>query len=52
MGDVRTDDLAARYAKTEPAITGFDGEDLLVHGVTGDYRVPLDGSTPQRAPAP
>ena len=36
------------YEDAEPAITGFDGEALLVHGATGDYRVPLDGSAPTR----
>jgi len=47
MGDVLTDDLALRYAKNPPAITAFDGDDLIVHGTTGDYRVPLDGSAPE-----
>lgn len=49
MGDVRTDDLADRYAASPPSITGFQGDALLVHGVSGDYRVPLDGSAPTRA---
>jgi hypothetical protein len=45
MGDLTTDDLAARYRSEEPRVLGFDGDDLLVHGTTGkDYRVPLDGS--------
>jgi hypothetical protein len=48
MGDIRTDDLADLYEEAEPAITGFDGDALLVHGGTGDYRVPLDGSAPTR----
>ena len=48
MGDVRTDDLTDLYEDAEPAIKGFDGEALLVHGATGDYRVPLDGSAPTR----
>lgn len=49
MGDVRTDHLTDLYRAAEPAITGFDGDDLLVRGATGDYRVPLDGSTPTPA---
>jgi len=48
MGDVLTDDLAVRYAQNPPAVTGFDGDDLLVHGTTGDYRVPLDGGAPEK----
>jgi hypothetical protein len=49
MGDVTSDDLAELYRKGQPAILGFDGEDLLVHGATGqDYRIPLDGSRPER----
>jgi hypothetical protein len=49
MGDVRTDDLTDLYEEAEPAITGFDGDDLLVHGSEGDYRVPLDGGAPTPA---
>lgn len=45
MGDVRSDDLAALYARRPPAITGFSGGDLLVHGPTGDRTVPLAGGT-------
>lgn len=47
MGDPATDDLAARYAKSPPAVVGFDGEVMLVRGVDGLERVPLtgDGST-------
>jgi hypothetical protein len=48
MGDVRTDDLGALYQGVEPAVSGFDGDDLLVHGATGDYRVPLHGGAPTR----
>jgi len=48
MGDIRTDDLADLYEDAEPAITGFEGDDLLVHGGIADYRVPLDGSAPTR----
>jgi hypothetical protein len=47
MGDVTKDDLLDLYEDAEPGITGFDGDDLLVRGATGgNYRVPLDGSTP------
>ncbi|RNM17759.1 hypothetical protein [Nocardioides pocheonensis] len=49
MGDVRKDDLAGRYAAHPPSITGFQGDALLVHGISGDYRVPLDGGAPTRA---
>jgi hypothetical protein len=42
MGDVRTDDLSALYAERPPAIGGFSGEDLLVHGPTGDHRVTME----------
>lgn len=42
MGDVFTDDLGALYAEHPPAITGFSGDTLLVHGATGDERVPLE----------
>jgi hypothetical protein len=47
MGDVTRDDLLDLYEDAEPAVLGFDGDDLLVHGATGgDYRIPLDGSPP------
>jgi hypothetical protein len=46
MGDVRSDDLAALYARRPPAITGFAGDDLLVQGATGVQRIPLDGAAP------
>jgi hypothetical protein len=50
MGDITKDDLTDLYEDGEPSITGFDGDDLLVHGATGgDYRVPLDGSPPTHA---
>jgi len=50
MGDITKDDLTDLYEDAEPAIIGFDGDDLLVHGATGgDYRVPLDGSPPTHA---
>ena len=41
MGDVFTDDLGALYASRPPAVSGFSGDDLLVHGPGGDVRVPL-----------
>jgi hypothetical protein len=47
MGDITKDDLLDLYEDAEPAVIGFDGDDLLVHGATGgDYRIPLDGSPP------
>jgi len=47
MGDITKDDLTDLYEDAEPAILGFDGDDLLVHGATGgDYRIPLDGGPP------
>ena len=50
MGDITTDDLLDLYEDAEPAVLGFDGDDLLVHGATGgDYRIPLDGSPPTHA---
>lgn len=46
MGDVITDDLTDLYEDAEPRILGFEDDDLLVHGGTGDYRIPLDGGSP------
>jgi hypothetical protein len=51
MGDVRSDDLAALYARRPPAIAGFSGDDLLVQGATGDQRIPLDGAAPNSSPS-
>jgi len=44
MGDPATDDLAARYAKSPPAVLGFDDTAMIVRGVDGVRRIPLDGS--------
>ena len=53
MGDLNADDLADLYEDAEPRIIGFDGDALLVHGASGgrDYRIPLDGGTPERLTA-
>ena len=52
MGDIRSDDLAALYRSDPPRIVGFRGADLVVHGPTGDYRVPLDGASPRKVATP
>ncbi len=46
MGDPATDDLAARYAKSAPAVLGFDGKTMIVRGVDGVHRIPLEGGEP------
>jgi hypothetical protein len=52
MGDVAEDDLTDLYEDGEPGIIGFEGDGLLVHGATGDYRIPLDGGAPETVRSP
>ena len=48
MGDVNRDDLRDLYQDAAPRIVGFDGDALLVHGATHDYRIPLAGGQPEK----
>ena len=52
MGDLGAGHLAQHYRQAEPRIVSFEGADLVVHGPTGDYRVPLDGTAPRKVAAP
>ena len=44
MGDPLEDDLAEIYEDSQPEILRVEDDAVLVHGATGDHRIPLDGS--------
>lgn len=49
MGDPLEDDLADLYEDGQPEVLRVEDDAVLVHGATGgDYRIPFDGSQPEK----